>query len=74
MEKINKDNQEEPITKEEALNQIMAIRQEVYMMGANDFEFSAIDEIVKNLESEEISPQEAVSRVYKIKEGKSDYH
>ncbi|MBI5465834.1 MAG: hypothetical protein HY974_00925 [Candidatus Kerfeldbacteria bacterium] len=53
---------------------IMAIRQEVYMMGANDYEIPALDDIIKSLRNGTLSAEEAVQQAMDIKARKQDYH
>ncbi|MFH1111760.1 MAG: hypothetical protein V1712_01680 [Patescibacteria group bacterium] len=59
------------ITPEE---EIMAIQQEIYMMGANDSEFSVIKGILERLRNKEISAEEAIAQANQIKNNKQDYH
>jgi hypothetical protein len=59
---------------ESAKNEIEAIRQEIYMMGANDYEIPAIDKLIERLERNECSPEEALKKALTIKGGKADYH
>lgn len=54
--------------------EIMIIRQEVAVMGSNDFEIPTIDRILKQLQDGEIRPAEALSRVREIQKMKQDYH
>ncbi len=53
---------------------IEAIRHEISIMGFNDHEFSALDGIQAKLESEEISPEEAIAQANQIRDSKTDYH
>lgn len=62
------------LDKENAKLTIGALRQEIYMLGANDSEFSSIDSILAELESGNISPQDAIDQVTAIKEQKQSYH
>lgn len=62
------------LDKENAKFTIGALRQEIYMLGANDSEFSSIDSILAELESGNISPQDAIDQVTAIKEQKQSYH
>lgn len=66
--------QEEVITKEDAYMRIMSTRQNVYMRGANDVEWERIDNILKELDEEKITPKEAVEQAEAIEGGKQDYH
>lgn len=60
--------------KENAKLAIGALRQEIYMLGANDSEFSSIDSILSELESGSKSPQDAIDQVTAIKDQKQSYH
>lgn len=59
---------------EQLLNQILMVRDEVAQMGANDSEIPIINSIIEKLKRGEMSPEEALSNVYKIKDRKADYH
>ena len=63
-----------PIDKESARLLIGGLRQDIYMLGANDSEFSFIESILVELETGDISPQNAVDQVMAIKERKQSYH
>ena len=65
-------NQEKPTT--DYLTIINHLRQQIYMMGANDSENNKINEIIKKMESGEITGEEAVKEVALILESKQDYH
>lgn len=56
------------------VNEIMAIRQEIGMMGANDYEIPAVDQIIEKFEKGEYTPEEALQEVNAIKNRKADYH
>ncbi len=43
-------------------------------MGANGYESSAFQDILKKLESGEYTPQQVLTEAYKIKDSKQDYH
>ncbi|MGB8816036.1 MAG: hypothetical protein WCC74_02275 [Minisyncoccia bacterium] len=60
--------------KENAEMAIMSMRDEVAVMGFNDYEMSAFDKILSDLDISLISPQEAVEKAYAIKANKQDYH
>lgn len=68
------ENLNQPNGNQEALNELNALRQEVYMMGANDYEIPAIDELIQKLEKGECTPEEALSQAESIKSKKADYH
>lgn len=52
----------------------MAMRQEVYQMGANDFEIPAIDAIIQEFKDSLCTAEEALKRVAEIRNRKQDYH
>lgn len=52
----------------------MAIRQEAYMMGANDYEIPALDGIIEKLEKRELSSEDALKEAQTIIGRKADYH
>ena len=56
------------------LNELNAVRQEVYLMGANDSEIPEIDEIIERFNKGEIGREEALAQVSSIKNRKQDYH
>lgn len=60
-----------PIDAKEAKDQILMIRDEVYAMGANDYEMPALARILENLEKGELTPEKALEEAYAIKERKS---
>ncbi len=62
------------IDKNTAKEAIMATRQEIYMMGANDAEFDLINEVLEKLESGELQPEAAMAAAETIKAAKQDYH
>ncbi len=66
--------EKEPLTKEQARDEIMFIRQQVYLMAANDSELPEINRILEELEANKIDPNDAVEKVYQIKNSKQDYH
>jgi hypothetical protein len=54
--------------------QISAIIQNIYMLGANDHEFSTIEDIRQKMKSGVITPEQAVAEAKKIENAKMDYH
>jgi len=60
--------------KEDAKMAVMCIRDEVAIMGFNDYEIPAIDKIVEDLEADRMTPAEAVEAAWRIKASKQDYH
>lgn len=53
---------------------IMMIRQEVYMMGANDYEIPELDRLLEKLRKGEIKPKDALAQARAIQARKQDYH
>ncbi|PIT89479.1 MAG: hypothetical protein COU27_00100, partial [Candidatus Levybacteria bacterium CG10_big_fil_rev_8_21_14_0_10_36_7] len=63
------------MSRHEALAEIRAIMSQVSVMGGNDFEIPALENIMTNVESGEISPEEGVHQAQNIADSKSsDYH
>lgn len=62
------------VEKQKARDAILDMRQEIDMMGGNDYELPEIGRILGCLERGEYTPTEAVEMVYKIKKRKGDYH
>jgi len=58
----------------EALAQILALRSQTEVMGANDYEGSAFERLQKRLEEGEITPEDALKEAHGILESKQDYH
>ncbi len=58
----------------EAAAQIMAIRNQTEVMGANDYEGSAFTLLQRRLEDGEVTPEEAIVEAKGILESKQDYH
>lgn len=50
------------------------LKQQIYMLGANDVEFSIVDGIIKQYKEGQISGDEAVKKVTFILESKQNYH
>ena len=65
---------EREMNAETAELEINAIRQEIYMRGANDVEFNEIADILKALKNGTRSPGQAVADAQKICDSKMDYH
>lgn len=72
-EKIDKKNGEN-MSHGEARAQIEGIRGLTMQLGGNDVESDTIDNIIQQMENREITPEEAVTRVQGVKDGKMDYH
>lgn len=63
-----------PINLEAAESEIAAIRQDIYMMGANDTEMSDLAAILESLRNGTYSPEEAIQKARGISDRKMDYH
>ena len=77
MAEVNKtaDNKEpEKMDKKQAEGEIGVILGRIWTMGANDYEPSAIQNILDRLEKGEIEPNEAVEQARAIEASKQDYH
>lgn len=59
---------------QEAYAQIEGIRQQAMAMGANDYEPSAFDGVLRALTNGDISPAEAVQQAEAIIGSKQSYH
>lgn len=59
---------------EVAESEIGALQDQIYAMGANDYEMPAIQDILDSLRGGKIEPSEAVRQVRQIKDSKQDYH
>ncbi len=55
-------------------SEILSIKEQVFLMGANDSEGSKFDEILRQLQDKEITEEQAVGEAYKILYSKQDYH
>lgn len=55
-------------------SQILAIREQCFLMGANDAEKTKFDEIIALMEKGEFSEAEALEEAHKILSSKNDYH
>ena len=53
---------------------IMGIYGEIYSMGGNDAEKSIIEDILKRFKSGGLTAEEAIQKVYEIKNSKQAYH
>jgi hypothetical protein len=60
--------------KKNVIANIMAIRGEIALLGANDSEFSILDDLVKKLNTGEYTPKEALEKAHLLKNSKQDYH
>ncbi len=63
-----------PLSIGQAIQEISHIEQLAQVMGANDYETSAFEQIRKEVLVGNISPQEAVKKANAILESKNDYH
>lgn len=53
---------------------IEGLRQQIYMLGANDSENSQINLIIEMYKKSEITGEEAIQKVNAIVHSKQDYH
>lgn len=60
--------------KDDAKNEIEGIRELIYMMGANDYEFDAIKNILDRLENGRVEPDKAIEEAREIMGSKQNYH
>jgi len=74
MERFSTKIETPTMTKEEARMRIEEVRQRVALMGANDSEFSLLNEILLNMDKDEMTPDEAIEEANKVLSGKTDYH
>ena len=74
MSKAEELKKEEEMGADEARAWVGFYRQQMAAMGANDYEFPAIDEILDDLESGKIKPADAVKKARRILDSKQDYH
>ncbi len=74
MGNIEEAKTEPQMTVDEALVRIELIKGTLSSLGANDYEFPRLDEIVKALKAAEITPQQAVKLAEAVLAGKNDYH
>lgn len=58
----------------EARAEIEGIRAEISGMGANDSEFSSLDQIIAELNAGDITPAEAIARARGVRDSKQAYH
>ncbi len=59
---------------EKTINEIEAIKGEVAVMGANDYEIPALEALINSLKNKEILPEKALEQAIKIRDSKQDYH
>ena len=62
------------MSQSEAMMQIMAIRAQTEVMGANDYEGSAFLNLEERLKNGKITPEEALQEAGDILQNKQDYH
>ena len=58
----------------EAMMRVQGIMAEVSVLGANDYEMPALQRLLAELQSGDITPQEAIAKALVIQAGKMDYH
>ena len=56
------------------IDEIKAIEGEVAVMGGNDYEIPALEDLINNLKSGKLSSEEAVKQATKIRDTKQNYH
>lgn len=59
---------------EQTIAKIKVIENEVNVMGANDFEIPALENLIKSLEKKECTPEDAIKQAINIRDTKQDYH
>jgi len=57
-----------------AIAQIKAIKGEVAVMGFNDYEIPALDDLISCLEKRTCTPEEALRAAEHVRDSKQDYH
>lgn len=62
------------LSKDEAVRRIMGIMQTVFQGGSVDSERDVFMKIIEQLESNELSPEDAVRRAEQISSSRQDYH
>jgi hypothetical protein len=62
------------ISPAEAEAEIRLKMQEAHVLGANDYELSALNELVEKLQKGECSSLQAMDEAQKIMDRKTDYH
>ena len=67
MTNLNQGQVPDPLSIEDAVHRIEALRQEIYGMGNNDREFNIIDDIILKLKDGKVTPEEAVGEVERLK-------
>jgi hypothetical protein len=68
------DDEEKRKEVEQAILVVGEIKQQVAIMGANDFEIPALDNILRALNESQVTAQEAIKEATLIRDRKSDYH
>ena len=59
---------------EETKRKILAIRDEIALVGGNDFEIPTLNTLVELLEKGKCSPEHAIKEARNILSSKQDYH
>ena len=62
-----------PVIKQTEM-EICAIRDEVALAGANDFEIPALNNLIVRLQNEECTPEFALKEARTIRDRKQNYH
>ena len=72
MEKFPNQKDLKPATLADVAREAEVLKMQLAPQGANDYEFPTIDAIVQSVASGEISPEEGLDRLTKIKESKQE--
>ena len=74
-ERVKSKLPEQALNTETALDEINYIKQQIAILGVNDYEFSAIDEIIERVTRGEFEGrlQDAIGRAMRIMKSKADY-
>lgn len=64
----------ENIQQNDPISVIQGIRQQIYSMGANDAEFSILDNIMARWQKHELTDSEAIKQAQGVMDAKQDYH
>ena len=61
-------------SKEQIVEKIMLIRQQIAIMGGNDYEIPTLDNLILRLQKGECSPADALKEAQSMLNKKQDYH
>ena len=68
---------EEPkqkLKKEYVVAEIGAIKDNIYILGGNDYEIPVLMQLMEDVKTEKIEPEEALTKAHFILNSKQDYH